>query len=51
MPGTVLISGVTVMNNTEDKVCFLEAVIQGGGREGTVNKCQVVMSAMKSKAG
>lgn len=38
MPGTVPISGVSVMNDTEDKVSvFLELTFSvGGEREGTV---------------
>jgi len=39
------------MNKTEDKICFLGADIQCWGREGAVNKCQVVMNVMKSKTG
>lgn len=39
-----------VMNHTEDKSLFLGADIQCWGREGTVNKCQVVVNVM-SKTG
>lgn len=50
VPGTVLISGVTVMNKTEDKVSvFVELTIgvRRRRRWGTVNKYQVIMNAMK----
>lgn len=51
VPGTVLISGVTVMNKTQDKVSVFVELTFGvrRGRRGTVNKYQVVMQWKRIK--
>lgn len=47
VPGTVLISGVTAMNETEEKVSVRGADIRGRRRRGTGNTYQVVTNAME----